>query len=190
MEGIDTIILENGNRPPPLLSPVVDGALDFIKHGMDSEGPSTASQASPNDARDRLLASRTMNQRSLLDPPDTFARLRAREVIRAGKDVLWFEILPFELRDQIFDRLDNVQHWSGWPYSGSGPYFSWQHSFPRGMPPLIQALRDSPGSYAHALLWFEKSKSNLDLYYRNNFDISTLTDSEALNVDRLELHVE
>jgi hypothetical protein len=84
-----------------------------------------------------------------------------------------WEKLPFEIRDQIFAKVDS---------SLGGPpdwlidsyYFEWNGS----MPPLVVALRTLKLSYQHVMQWFSKHNSRLFLHEGSGFDISDMTNIE------------
>lgn len=165
MEVVDAINPANGDPQP---SPGVNGTEDTIVNveSVHNISPSTNSG-------------------------DTFARTRANEVIVAGKDVSWLEVLPFELREQVFQYIDD-DCCSSYPSclcDWDPRYFSWMHSNPNGVAPLVQALQDSPMAYDHVLQWFDQSCSEwpIRLNVDNGFDVSDMTDCEAMRINYVKL---
>jgi hypothetical protein len=123
-----------------------------------------------------------LNQKKVESPagqPKTpNANLKAKSLAISSTKASPWERLPIEVRQQIFDNLDEeliyvcISQTHPNPAPKPRPYFRWSDS----MPPLVVALRSLPVSYGHAIQHFARVNWQLDLGFGCN--IASMTKSE------------
>jgi hypothetical protein len=122
-------------------------------------------------------------------PKTPNANLRAKSrAISSAKASPW-ERLPIEVRQQIFDNLDEeliivcISQTQPNPAPKPRTYFRWSDS----MPPLVVALRSLPVSYSHVVQHFARMNGELDL--GSGCNIASMTKSELGVITTVRFHV-
>jgi hypothetical protein len=119
------------------------------------------------------------------------ANLRAKSSATSSANASPWERLPIEVRQQIFDNLDEELFIDDFIFPPAFPrpcpkertYFRWGDS----MPPLVVALRSLPVSYYHAIEHFARVNGELDLSFGCN--IASMTKSELVVITSVRFDV-
>ena len=88
-----------------------------------------------------------------------------------------WERLPFEIRDTIFDNLEDE--------SLCGSYFKWNGS----VPALVVALRSLPLSYEHVLQRFANYSSAIEINEWTSFNLSDMSQKELNVIVKAEMEL-
>lgn len=88
-----------------------------------------------------------------------------------------WERLPVEIRDKIFDNLEDESLY--------GSYFKWNGS----VPALVLALRSLPLSYEHVLQRFANYSSAIEINEWTSFDLSDMSQKELDVVVKAEMEL-